>query len=205
MPSRSDTAGGAEPGAAHATRPPGSFRRTVAAAGYLGFARYLPWSPRPGGRLARRLRGQLAGHMLDYCGSDVNVEHGAWFGSGRGVQLGDRSDIGMDALVIGPIEIGRDVMMGPRCILVATTHETAALDVPMNRQGFKDGRTIVIEDDVWIGAGVVILPGRRIGTGSVVGAGSVVAHDVPPRAVVAGNPAVVVRTRGDRPNGQGLP
>jgi maltose O-acetyltransferase len=205
MLSRSETGGAAEPGAAHGTRPPGSVRRNLAAAGYLGFARYLPWSPRPGGRLARWLRGRLASHMLDYCGSDVNVEHGAWFGSGRDVRLGDRSDIGMDALVIGPVDIGRDVMMGPRCILVAATHETAALDVPMNRQGFKNGRTIVIEDDVWIGAGVVILPGRRVGTGSVVGAGSVVAHDVPPRAVVAGNPAVVVRVRGERSAGQGLP
>jgi maltose O-acetyltransferase len=143
--------------------------------------------------------------MLDYCGRDVNVEHGAWFGSGRDVRLGDRSDIGMDALVIGPIEIGRDVMMGPRCILLASTHETAAFDVPMNRQGFKADAPIVIEDDVWIGAGVVILPGRRIGTGSIVGAGAVVAHDVPPRTVVAGNPAVVVRVRGAGPTGQGLP
>ena len=135
--------------------------------------------------------------MLDYCGSDVNVEHGAWFGSGRGVRLGDRSDIGMDALVIGPIVIGRDVMMGPRCILMASNHETSALDVPMNRQGFREPRPIVIEDDVWIGAGVVILPGRRIGTGSIVGAGSVVAHDVSPRTIVAGNPAVVVGQRSE--------
>jgi maltose O-acetyltransferase len=133
--------------------------------------------------------------MLDYCSDDVNVEHGAWFGSGRGVRLGDRSDVGMDALVIGPIDIGRDVMMGPRCVLLADSHETSALDVPMNRQGFKEQRRIVIEDDVWIGAGVVILPGRRIGTGSIVGAGSVIAHDVPPRMIVAGNPAVVIGQR----------
>jgi maltose O-acetyltransferase len=137
--------------------------------------------------------------MLDYCGHDVNVEHGAWFGSGRGVRLGDRSDIGMDALVIGPIDIGADVMMGPRCILLADRHQTAALDVPMNQQGFKDPRPIVIEDDVFVGAAVVILPGRRLGKGSIVGAGSVVAHDVAPYTIVAGNPAVVVGKRGEQP------
>jgi maltose O-acetyltransferase len=195
---RPDVAQSGKPARARAAKRPRSLSRAFAAAVYLAFARHLPWSPRPGGRIARRLRARLASHMLDYCGDDVNVEHGAWFGSGRGVRLGDRSDIGMDALVIGPIDIGRDVMMGPRCILLADSHETSALDVPMNRQGFKEPRPIVIEDDVWLGGGVVILPGRRIGSGSIVGAGSVVAHDVPPRAVVAGNPAVVVRMRGQK-------
>lgn len=133
--------------------------------------------------------------MLDDCGQDVNVEHGAWFGSGKGVSLGDRSDIGMDALVIGPVQIGADVMMGPRCILLASNHETSSVDVPMNQQGFRDDQPIIIEDDVWIGAGSVILPGRRIGTGSIVGAGSVVVTDVPPWTVVAGNPARVVKHR----------
>ena len=51
--------------------------------------------------MARRVRRFLAGHMLDSCGRDVNVEHGAMFGSGRGIVLGDRSDIGLDALIIG--------------------------------------------------------------------------------------------------------
>jgi maltose O-acetyltransferase len=133
--------------------------------------------------------------MLDECGRDVNVEHGAWFGSGRGIRLGDRSDIGMDALVIGPLTVGRDVMMGPRCILLASSHAFAAVDVPMNTQGFVEDSPIVIEDDVWVGAGCIVLPGVRIGTGSIVGAGSVVTRDVPPWTVVAGNPARVVRSR----------
>jgi maltose O-acetyltransferase len=169
--------------------------RMTAVAAYLGLARHLPWSPRPGGAASRRIRGRLARLMLDECGEDVNVEHGAWFGSGRGIRLGDRSDIGMDALVIGPLHIGRDVMMGPRCILLASSHAFGSVDVPMNRQGFLDDRPIVIEDDVWVGAGSIVLPGVRIGTGSIVGAGSVVTRDVPPRTVVAGNPARAVRSR----------
>jgi maltose O-acetyltransferase len=133
--------------------------------------------------------------MLDQCGRDVNVEHGAWFGSGRGIRLGERSDLGMDSLIIGPLVVGRDVMMGPRCILLASSHAFASVDVPMNAQGFVEDRPIVIEDDVWVGAGAIILPGVRIGTGSVVGAGSVVTKDVPPWTVVAGNPARAVRSR----------
>lgn len=171
--------------------------RYIAAALYLGFARHLPWSPRPGGSIAKRIRGLLARYMLDECGSDVNVEHGAWFGSGVGVRLGDRSDIGMDALVMGPLHIGCDVMMGPRCVLVAAGHRTVSTASPMNTQGFVEDRPIVIEDDVWIGAGVTILPGRTIGRGSIVGAGAVVTRDVPPLAVVGGNPARVVKWRSD--------
>jgi maltose O-acetyltransferase len=134
--------------------------------------------------------------MLDFCGDRVNIEHGAWFGSGKGVRLGDRSDIGMDALVIGPIDIGNDVLMGPRCILLASSHTTRDVQVPINQQGFDEDRVIVIEDDVWIGAGTVILPGVRIGKGAIIGAGAVVSRDVPALSVAVGSPARVVRTRG---------
>lgn len=162
---------------------------------YLGFARHLPWSPRPGGALARRVRGGLARLMLDRCGESVNVERGAWFGSGKGVELGDRSDLGLDCLVMGPLTLGSDVMMGPRCILIASTHRTASTSTPMNQQGFEPDRRIVIGDDVWIGAGSTILPGVAVGDGAIVGAGSVVVHDVPAMSMVAGNPAVVHRWR----------
>jgi maltose O-acetyltransferase len=173
-----------------------SARRMACAAAYLGVGRHLPWSPRPGGRVARRVRAYLAAGMLDACGERVNVEHGAWFGSGRGIRLGDRSALGMDALVIGPLTVGDDVMMGPRCLLVSDRHEISDTGVPMAQQGFGAPRPIVIEDDVWIGAGVTVLSGVRIGRGSVVGAGSVVTRDVPPWSVAAGNPARVVRQRG---------
>jgi acetyltransferase-like isoleucine patch superfamily enzyme len=54
---------------------------------------------------------------------------------------------------------------------------------------------IVVEDDVWIGAGSIILPGRRIGTGAIIGAGSVVSKDVDPYTVVGGNPIRLISRR----------
>jgi maltose O-acetyltransferase len=179
------SSGGRRPGAA----------RLLSTAVYLGLARHLPWGPRPGGAVAKRIRRFLARRMLDECGAEVNVEHGAWFGSGRGIRLGDRSDLGMDALIMGPLTVGADVMMGPRCVLISDSHAIGDTGRPMNRQGFVPARPIVVEDDVWIGAGVTILPGVRIGRGSVIGAGSVVAKDVPPWSVAVGNPARVVRQR----------
>lgn len=172
-----------------------AFTRTPAALAYWLLARHLPWSPRPGGAVARRVRGGLARRMLDRCGQDVNVERGAWFGSGRGVELGDRSAIGLDCLLIGPVTIGSDVMMGPRCTILASRHDTSAVDRPMAAQGFLPDLRVTIEDDVWIGANTTILPGRVIGRGSIVGAGSVVTKDVPPWTVVGGNPARPIASR----------
>lgn len=173
-------------------------KRYLAAVVYWFVGHRLPWGPRPGGRIGRRVRGALAGWMLDECGHAVNIERGAWFGSGKGVRVGDRSDLGLDCLVIGPLVVGRDVMMGPRCCILASSHDTRSTSVPMNQQGFLPDRVVVIEDDVWIGANVTVLPGRTIGRGSIVGAGAVVTRDVPPYTVVGGNPATVVAQRAGR-------
>ena len=174
---------------------PSRIGRAVAAPVYWAIGHRLPWSPRPGGAVARRIRGVLARHMLDACGVDVNIEKGARFGSGKGVRVGDRSALGLDCLVIGPLVVGDDVMMGPRCCMLGSSHNTASTDVPMNQQGFLPDQAVVIEDDVWIGANVTVLPGRTVGRGSIVGAGSVVTRDVPAFSVVGGNPAQVVGSR----------
>lgn len=54
---------------------------------------------------------------------------------------------------------------------------------------------MIIEDDVWLGYGVIVLPGVRIGRGSVIGAGSVVAKDIPPYSIAVGNPIVIIKQR----------
>jgi maltose O-acetyltransferase len=65
----------------------------------------------------------------------------------------------------------------------------------MNQQGFSQERPVVIGDDVWIGGQVIILPGVKVGSHSIIGAGSVVTKDVPQYAVVGGNPAKVIKFR----------
>jgi maltose O-acetyltransferase len=94
-----------------------------------------------------------------------------------------------------PVVLGRDVVMGPGCTIIGMNHNTARTDVPMIQQGYHPKIAPVIEDDVCFGAHVTILPGKRIGTGSIVAAGAVVARGVPPFTVVGGNPASVIRGR----------
>lgn len=169
--------------------------RSVRLAAYWLVAKQLPASTSPGGSLWRSIRYSVAGPLFAQVGSSVNVEHGASFGRGDKIRIGDRSGIGINARLDGPVTIGKDVMMGPEVMVYAHGHAFGDLDKPMIEQGFSEAREVVIEDNVWIGARAVLLPGVRIGTGSVIGASAVVTKSVPPFSVVAGNPARIVKTR----------
>jgi acetyltransferase-like isoleucine patch superfamily enzyme len=96
-----------------------------------------------------------------------------------------------------PVHIGDYVNIGPSVTIIASNYGSDDLQTPMMFQP-KVEKGIVIEDDVWIGALAVILDGVRIGRGAIVGAGSVVTRDVPPFSVAVGNPARVIRRRGER-------
>lgn len=162
---------------------------------YLLVARWLPPSTAAGGRIWRAIRRAVAAPVLASAGRDVNIEYGAYFGRGDQVHLGDRSGIGVNCQLHGPVRIGADVMMGPGVLVYALGHSFTDTSRPMIEQGYNEPREVVIEEDVWIGARAIILPGVRIGRGSVIGAGSVVTKDIPARSVVGGNPARVVRSR----------
>lgn len=165
-------------------------------AAYYGFARYLPSSNfilLGGG--SRRFRGMLCKHIFKYCGRNVNVERGACFGSGRLVELGDNSGLGINCMVPSDIKIGNDVMMGPNCYILAQNHCIADTTIPMNRQGFvKKGRTM-IEDDVWIGRDVTFTPGRYVQKGTVIGACCLLCKDFPAYSIVGGNPSKLIKNR----------
>lgn len=170
--------------------------RSAAYVAYYALGTHLPRSDAPGGALAAKLRSAAGQRMLESAGEGINIEHGATFGSGKGIVLGDRSGLGVDAEILGPVIIGNDVMMGPRCTIISINHRFDDVTVPMNRQGWTElERPVVIEDDVWIGANVTITAGVRVGHGSILAAGCVVTTDVPPFSIVGGVPARVLKSR----------
>lgn len=118
------------------------------------------------------------------------------FGSGRGLVIGHRSSLGVNAQVLGPLTIGDNVMMGPDVVILTNNHRIDDLEQPMINQGLDSIAPVTIEDDVWIGVRAILLPGVAIGRGAVVAAGAVVASDVPRNAIVGGVPAKVIRYRG---------
>jgi maltose O-acetyltransferase len=162
---------------------------------YYGFARYLPASNIKVARWARPIRRLVCSPLFKHSGKQIVIERGAYFGTGRGISIGDRSGIGVNAQLRGTINIGSDVMMGPDVVILTANHMFDKTAIPMDQQGMAGELAVTIEDDVWIGIRVIILPGKRIGRGAIIGAGSVVTKDVPPFAVVGGNPAQVIRYR----------
>lgn len=88
----------------------------VSLALYYGIARHLPESQNMlMGGVSRRIRFMLCRRIFKYCGKNVNIEKGACFGSGRLVELGDNSGLGINSMVPSDICIGKDVMMGANC------------------------------------------------------------------------------------------
>ena len=86
-------------------------------------------------------------------------------------------------------------MMGPYCIILTQNHEFSRTDINMIEQGYSEIKPVIIDDDVWIGARVTILPGIHVHEHSIIGAGAVVTHDVPAYSIVAGVPAKVIKMR----------
>lgn len=140
----------------------------------------------------KKLRGFATKLMLDKCGKRINIEKGASFSSK--CTIGENSGIGAFAK-LGVVHIGDNVMMGKDCIIITSNHNFDRLDIPMCDQGSDDDSPVYIGNDVWIGDRVIILPGIRIGNGCIIGAGSVVTHNVSDFDIVAGNPAKVIRSR----------
>ncbi len=96
----------------------------------------------------------------------------------------------------GSIRIGRNVQIAPNCGLYSYDH-TFFPDKPINKQPLQTKGGILIEEDAWLGFGVIVLDGVKIGKGAVIGAGAVVIKDVPSGAIAVGNPARVVKMRSD--------
>lgn len=94
----------------------------------------------------------------------------------------------------GGVIIGNNVLIATQCVLISANHNIDRCDIPINEQG-ETAKPIVIEDDVWLGAGVKVLAGVTIHRGSVIGAGSVVTKDVPEYSIAVGVPATVIKLR----------
>lgn len=161
--------------------------------GYYKLGLHMPVSYDRGGLLSQKFRAWCARQFLISVGSNVNIEHGAMITSL--MSIGDNSGVGINAKIHGRVSIGKNVMMGPDCIIYTKNHAFSDTSVPMCEQGFQEEKPVNIGDDVWIGGRVIILPGVHIANGSIVGAGSVVTKDVPPYAIVGGNPARVLKYR----------
>ena len=128
-------------------------------------------------------------------GSSFRLSQGVWFSKENSIMIGNRFFAGKNCHISCPVKIGDDVMFASYVACIGGDHQFDNITVPMNQSGRDVRKTVVIENDVWIGHGVILLHGVKIGSGAVIAAGSVVTKDVPNNAIVAGNPARVIRYR----------
>lgn len=174
-----------------------AMRKKLALLFYYVVACRFPTQPMPGWKIGYWLRRLLMRSIIKKCGKGVIVKQYAYIGSGDNLVIGNCSQLGHNSRIGPSVTIGDEVVMGPDVVLMTTSHAYENIHTPIRLQGSLPVRPIHIEDDVWIGARVVVLPGVRLGKGCIVGANSVVTKDVPPLAIVGGNPARLIRYRGD--------
>ena len=138
-------------------------------------------------------RQELLSQMLGSVGEDCCIEppfHANW--GGQNIFFGNRvyANFNLSAVDDVEIRVGDGVMFGPNVTLITANHP---IDPKTRSKGWQYAKPIIIKNNVWIGAGAMILPGVTIGENSVIGAGSIVTKDIPPNVVAVGNPCRVLR------------
>jgi acetyltransferase-like isoleucine patch superfamily enzyme len=128
--------------------------------------------------------------MCKHVGKNVNIEPYAEID--ESLSIGDNSGIGKRSRIGISVHIGNNVLMGPECFIYTNNHRFDRAQ--LKYIGQTPAEPVIIEDDVWIGARVTILPGVIVGKGSTLGASAVVSNSVPPYSVAIGNPARVSKS-----------
>ena len=129
-------------------------------------------------------------------GINVTIWDGTHIDSPSKLKIGDNVSINRRSLIHagGGVEIANNVLIGPGVVIYSQNHNFHQKDININIQGFNT-EVVIINENVWIGARSIILPGVTIGSNSIIGAGSVVKKDVEANTIVAGNPAKFIRYR----------
>lgn len=136
----------------------------------------------------------LVKKMAASCGAHLTV-NGRIFGDIQLLHLGDHVNINPNATFMGkaPIYIGNFFHCGMNITIITSNHNYEGNKIPYDSTYVS--KKVTIEDFVWIGHQVIILPGVTIGEGAIIGAGAVVSKDIPPLAIAAGNPIKIIKYR----------
>ena len=137
------------------------------------------------------------------CGKGVRVGQNCSFSGVENISIGDNSSLGSGTRILttrAKVSIGKEVMFGPAVTIVSGDHRIDVIGKYMREitdaeKRPEDDLDVVIEDDVWVGTGAIILKGVTVGRGAVVAAGALVTKDVPPYAIAGGVPARVIKMR----------
>lgn len=133
-------------------------------------------------------------HVIAY-DKNSKFEDGIYISDGSELEIGRYVRVNENVFFQGKVSLGDYVMIAPNVAFYSSTHIYGSVDEPMVTLGLSSKKGIVVEDDVWVGRNVVVLPGVRIGKGSIVGANAVVNCNIEPYSIVGGVPAKLIRKR----------
>jgi len=133
---------------------------------------------------------------LKNCGNNVIISYPITIMNPNNISVGNNVYIGPGAWVsaLGKVVFGNGVIVGPRLKIYTGNHNYDS-DIAIPYDSLTIVKKVVIEENVWIGGDVILLPGVKIGEGAIVGGGAVVTRDVLPGEIVGGNPAKVIKRR----------
>ncbi len=137
-------------------------------------------------------RQAILDELLGRHGENCFIESNVWFDYGYNTEVGENFYCNHDCVFLdcNKITFGDNVFIAPQCGFYAAGHP---LDAMVRRAQLEFAKPITVGSDVWFGGGVKVLPGVTIGDNVVIGAGSVVVHDIPSNSVAVGNPARVIK------------
>jgi maltose O-acetyltransferase len=144
----------------------------------------------------QELRRRIIRELFGRAGDDIWIEPPFYCDYGSNITLGSKVFFNFNCVILDPalVIIGSDVLFGPGVQVYTSSHPISASD---RRTWREFARPVKIGSDVWVGGGAIICPGVRIGSRSVIGAGSVVTNDIPEDVFAAGNPCRLTRHLND--------
>ena len=144
----------------------------------------------------QELRSHIIRELFGSCGDDIWIEPPFYCDYGANITFGNQVFLNFNCVILDPtsVIIGSNVLFGPAVQVYTAAHPMSA-SKRLTRLEF--ARPVMIGSDVWLGGGAIICPGVRIGSRSVIGAGSVVTRDVPADVFASGNPCRTIRQLDD--------
>ena len=159
---------------------------------YVTVFRFTAEIYRPYAIISPRIRRWLVQSFVTKCGENIRVKRNADIS--MFIEIGKHSELGSNCIIQSGAKLGDYVIMGPDVKIYTKNHGTQRTDIPIAVQEW-EYKEVVIGNDVWLGANVIITPGVKIGNHVIVAAGAVVTKDVPDFALIGGVPARVIKYR----------
>ncbi|MDT7833449.1 acyltransferase [Flavobacteriaceae bacterium S356] len=160
---------------------------------YYAIASKLPNISFPMGKFFNRFRVFTLRRVIRI-GNNCRVMRNVYIGSGKNIEIGNFCRIN-EQTRLSNVKIGNHVMVARETIFLGMSHRHDSTDIPMERQGTEVMQQSIIEDDVWIGARVVVMPGVHIKKGCIIASSAVVTKDTEEYGVYGGVPAKLIKKR----------